>query len=254
MNFNKSYASNNDNDLFMRGPNQFLQGLNGIQTQNTQITNYKMQEESSANISNDTNVLANYNVIPNPGLKFNFINKPHKVIIYQSAGVLNTEYTFNLNQNFKDVVNIKLIKGIIVTDHVEVKIEDTGDNIEDTGDNIGGSHPLFYILKIKELNKNTGGLNESINENIDNSFCTLDTYDYIEKNNNKNDDIYMNLYDTHKDEVFFDPPLNNLSKLTYNILPERNDLIDSSSENSSEVNYRLKLEFIIETKDKIRKY
>lgn len=241
MNFNKSYASNNDNDLFMRGPNQFLQGLNGIQTQNTQITNYKMQEESSANISNDTNVLANYNVIPNPGLKFNFINKPHKVIIYQHQGVSNTEYTFNLNQNFKDVVNIKLIKGIIVTDHVEIK-------------DIGGSHPLFYILKIKELNKNTGGLNESINENIDNSFCTLDTYDYIEKNNNKNDDIYMNLYDTHKDEVFFDPPLNNLSKLTYNILPERNDLIDSSEENISEVNYRLKLEFIIETKDKIRKY
>lgn len=251
MNFNKSYASNNDNNLFMRGPNPFLQGLNGIQTQNTQITNHKMQEESSANISNDTNVLANYNVIPNPGLKFNFINKPHKVIIYQPGGSSNTEYTFNLNQNFKDVVNIKLIKGIIVTDHVEIK---------DTEDNIGGRHPLFYILKIKELNKNTGGLNEAFNENIDNSFCTLDTYNYIEKNNNKNDDIYMNLYDTHKDEVFFDPPLNNLSKLTYNILPERNDLVvDSSLEEEAitevdNIKYRLKLEFIIETKDKIRKY
>lgn len=248
MNFNKSYASNNDNNLFMRGPNPFLQGLKGIQTQNTQITNHKMQEESSANISNDKNVLANYNVIPNPGLKFNFINKPHKVIIYKHDGVSNTEFTFNLNQKFKDVVNIKLIKGIIVTNHVEVP------------DGFGGRHPLFYILKIKELNKNTGGLNEALNENIDNSFCTLDTYDYIEKNNNKNDDIYMNLYDTHKDEVFFDPPLNNLSKLTCNILPERDDfVVDSSAEPAdqvdvSEVNYRLKLEFIIETKDKIRKY
>ena len=242
MNFNKSYATPvNDKQMFVRGPNPNLQGFNGIQTLNTQISNQISNIYPSSEISNDKEVLSHYNVIPNPGLKFNFIHKPHKLILFKHVETAdNGSFNFNLNETFKDVVNVKLMKALMVTN--DVTIED-----------VAGSHPLFYTLSITELNKNFS--DNLITHKINNCFCTLDPQNFIEKNNNIMDDLYQNTFATHEDQVFFDPPLNSLSKLTCQMFREdKNNIEDATTPTAAVIPFRIKLEFIIETKDKIRSY
>ena len=241
MNFNKSYATPvNDNQMFIRGPNPNLQGFNGVQTLNTQISNQISNIYPSSEISNDKEVLSHYNVIPNPSLKFNFIHKPHKLILYKNVDSSNAgEFSFNLNETLKDVVYVKMMKAVMVTD----KVKFDSDNL------LPGEHPLFYTLTIDELNKNYS--DNLTTHKLNNSFCVLDVYDFIEKSNH-NDDIYTNEWNIHRDDVHFDPPLNSLSKLTCKMFCEdKNNILDNDN---NIIPFRIKLEFIVYTKDKTRNY
>jgi hypothetical protein len=240
MSFN-NFSKSNDNQLYMRGINPYLQGMSGMQTLNTRIMNQQINSQPSAKISDDKEILSHYNVIPNPGLKFNFIHKPHKLILFKHVETAdNGSFNFNLNETFKDVVNIKLMKALMVTSHVEIE-------------DVAGNHPLFYTLSITELNKNFS--DNLTTHKINNCFCTLDPQNFIEKSHSKMDDLYQNTFATHEDQVFFDPPLNSLSKLTCQIFREdKNNIKDATSPTPAVIPFRIKLEFIIETKDKIRSY
>ena len=129
------------------------------------------------------------------------------------------------------------MKALMVTSHVEIET-------------VAGNHPLFYTLSITELNKNFS--DNLTTHKINNCFCTLDPQNYIEKSTSKMDDLYQNTFTTHEDQVFFDPPLNSLSKLTCQMFREdKNNIKDATP---AVIPFRIKLEFIIETKDKIRSY
>jgi hypothetical protein len=239
MSFN-NFSKNNDNQLYMRGINPYLQGMSGMQTLNTRIMNQQINSQPSAKISDDKEILSHYNVIPNPGLKFNFIHKPHKLILFKHVETAdNGSFNFNLNETFKDVVNIKLMKALMVTSHVEIE-------------DVAGNHPLFYTLSITELNKNFS--DNLTTHKINNCFCTLDPQNFIEKSHSKMDDLYQNTFSTHEDQVFFDPPLNSLSKLTCQMFREDKNNIEDAAGSPAAIPFRIKLEFIIETKDKIRSY
>jgi hypothetical protein len=239
MSFN-NFSKNNDNQLYMRGINPYLQGMSGMQTLNTRIMNQQINYQPSNKISDDKEILSHYNVIPNPGLKFNFIHKPHKLILFKHVETGdNGLFNFNLNETFKDVVNVKLMKALMVTSHVEIE-------------DVAGSHPLFYTLSITELNKNFS--DNLTTHKINNCFCTLDPQNYIEKSTSKMDDLYQNTFATHEDQVFFDPPLNSLSKLTCQMFREDKNNIKDAAQSPAVIPFRIKLEFIIETKDKIRSY
>jgi hypothetical protein len=239
MSFN-NFSKSNDNQLYMRGINPYLQGMSGMQTLNTRIMNQQINSQPSAKISDDKEILSHYNVIPNPGLKFNFIHKPHKLILFKNVETDdNGLFNFNLNETFKDVVNVKLMKALMVTSHVVIE-------------DVAGNHPLFYTLSITELNKNYS--DNLTTHKINNCFCTLDPQNFIEKSNSKMDDLYQNTFATHEDQVFFDPPLNSLSKLTCQMFREDKNNIKDAAVSPVVIPFRIKLEFIIETKDKIRSY
>lgn len=173
------------------------------------------------------NNLHKYNVIPNDGLKYTYINKPHKVVVPLNSVSDNTTFQIDLNETFKDVVSVKLLNGIFIG---ELQHNNTAIQI------------LYITVFIDELKKNYGP------DNIfDTSFATLD-YDSSHNidNNNSNHihNIYKNSFDKHQDIRYFDPPLNSLSKLTVKL----------QGYGTTFGNKMGKLELLIETKDKLRVY
>lgn len=178
------------------------------------------------NLQNESN-LQNYNVIPRPVLQHSIINRPYKVIVPISNPVESTKFKIDLNETFKDVISVKLLNGIFIG---QINNNTTNEQI------------LYVTIFIDELKKNYGP-----NGSFDTSFATLD-YDFsanIDNNaNNHLHNIYKNNFDTHQDIKYFDPPLNSLSTLNITI-----------KENIEEFeNTKGKLEFLIETKDKLRVY
>ena len=60
------------------------------------------------------NNLHKYNVIPNDGLKYTYINKPHKVVVPLDGVADSTTFQIELYETFKDVVSVKLLNGIFI--------------------------------------------------------------------------------------------------------------------------------------------
>ena len=173
------------------------------------------------------NNLHKYNVIPNDGLKYTYINKPHKVVVPLDSVSDSTKFEIDLNETFKDVVSVKLLNGIFIG---ELHHNNTAIQI------------LYITVFIDELKKNYGP------DNIfDTSFATLDydsSYNIDNNNSNHIHNIYKNSFDKHQDIRYFDPPLNSLSKLTVKIQGNLGEFSTNSG----------KLELLIETKDKLRVY
>lgn len=173
------------------------------------------------------NNLHKYNVIPNDGLKYTYINKPHKVVVPLNSVSDNTTFQIDLNETFKDVVSVKLLNGIFAG-----RIVHGAPNIE----------ILYITVFIDELKKNHGPDNL-----FDTSFATLDFADQVNinfDNSNHAHDIYKNTFDIHQDIKYFDPPLNSLSKLTVTLQGFGTTLSATMG----------KLELLIETKEKLRVY
>lgn len=225
---NSNFVSANDNNLFRRGINNNLMGMNTqFSNMNTNVNNNDLLTEKT---------FQKYDVIPNPGLKSSYINKPYKLVLYKNVTSNNdSEKVFMLNETLKDVVSVKLLNCIVKTS-------------DSTISNVNNSLPYtFLLLKIDELKKNKSTTNGG--EFID-SFACVDLDDFVHK-------IYKN-NGIYEDIKYFDPPLNSLSKLTYSLYGDGITQIQGVSSigdtNEDQGDFIIKLELLVETKEKLRVY
>jgi len=222
---NSNFVNANDNNLFRRGINNNLMGMNTqFSNMNTNVNNNNLLTEKT---------FQKYDVIPNPGLKSSYINKPYKLVLFKNVTSNDdSEKVFMLNETLKDVVSVKLLNCIVKT----------SDNTVSTT-----SMPYtFLLLKIDELKKNKSTTNGG--EFID-SFACVD----IDDSNYK---IYKN-NGIYEDIKYFDPPLNSLSKLTYSLYGDGITRIQGNSTGSDDTadgDFIIKLELLVETKEKLRVY
>ena len=213
MNTYNNFVRANDPNLYQRGFNQNLNGMN------TQFQNSNMMH---SNTPNQNDVFQKYNVIPNSGHQHTLINKKNRVIC-----VVNNKGTFKLNNIFKDVSKVQLLSAL--------KLDTSGNTAGVGGIDASGG---FYSLHINEFSGRGkyGDVSGAAIKTLD-SFATLDI---------NSDSNYLNQYNTNRDEVTFDPPLNGLDSLTFSLYDRYGNPEDSLR--------NIKYEFIIETVSKIRNY
>jgi len=222
---NNNFVSTQDKQLYKRGVNPNLKGMNTQFGKNFGI--------NSNVIDNNTETYKKYNVIPDKGLKSSIINKPHKLVVSFDQGDVSSSMI--LNEPFRDVVSVKLLNAIFI----ESGPADATSSL---------TIPTFITLSINELNNvystsTPGGLS------LLNSFATLEydkTYDRDVTGNTHKVNIYKTNFGNSQDIRYFDPPLNSLSQLNIS-------LYDDNSTTASGT-YKCKLEFIVETKEKLRVY
>ena len=213
MNTYNNFVRANDPNLYQRGFNQNLNGMN------TQFQNSNMMH---SNAPNQNEAFQKYNVIPNKGPQYTLINKKNRIIC-----VVNNKGTLKLNNIFKDVSKVQLLSAL--------KLDTSGNTAGVGGIDASGG---FYSLHINEFSGRGkyGDVSGAAIKTLD-SFATLD----INSDNN-----YLNKYNTNRDEVTFDPPLNGLDSLTFSLYDRYGNPEDSLR--------NIKYEFIIETVSKIRNY
>lgn len=220
MNLGQNYASSNDPNLYRRNVNQNLVGMNTQFMNNSINGNRILQDKNEYG-----NAMVENNVLPHPGLKSTLINKPYKLVLYKNFGTESNTHTFTLNETLKDVVSVKLLKAQIIG------TKTTLDDIE------------FFVLHIDELKKNYG--DNGTTDKLKDSFAIIDL-DKVSDNGTANN-FYENTYACNEDIKYFDPPLNALSKLNCSLYSDNATTINGKA-------LQLKLEFLIETKEKLRVY
>ena len=225
---NNSFVMANDKNLYQRGANQNLRGLNTQFGEHFGINNKIVDD--------DKDTYKKYDVIPGGQLKSTFINKPHKLVVsFDNTHVANP---IILNEAFRDVVSVKLLNGIFI----EAAPSEKSDPFLIT------EVPTFITLSITELN-NIYSSNDSNNALL-NSFATLEYDKTVDRDLSDGDDrvnIFKNKFGINGDIKYFDPPLNSLDKLNISLFDNR------ASGTPVEV-FQCKLEFIVETKEKLRVY
>jgi|TARA_B110000259_G_scaffold39965_2_gene45652 hypothetical protein len=155
----------------------------------------------------------------------NIKNKPINISLFNN---ITGTHTFNLSEPIKDVVKVSLVNAYAYANMNSSNWEDK----------------YAIILHIDELQKNFG--DNSSNNKLNNSFAILDNFKKITTNIDRL--LFKNEYKYNQDITYFDPPINSINKLTCSIY---------DSENATSVStlpIQLKLEFIIETKEKMRVY
>ena len=223
---NNSFVMANDKNLYQRGANQNLRGLNTQFGEHFGINNKIVDD--------DKDTYKKYDVIPGGQLKSTFINKPHKLVIFFSE-TDNDSQTITLNEAFRDVVSVKLLNGIFIED----------------APNENTTPPFFITLSINELN-NIYSSNDSDNALL-NSFATLEYDKTVDRDLSDGDDrvnIFKNKFGINGDIKYFDPPLNSLSQLNITSFEDKTDTARKTSNGA----YNCKLEFMVETKEKLRVY
>lgn len=221
----RNFVPVRDNNLYQRGPNPNLRGLN------TQFGDHFGIKNKI--INNNKETFKKYDVIPDKGLVPKIINKPHKLVVSFDEGDVATPII--LNEPFRDVVSVKLLNGIFI---------ESGPADTTTALTI----PIFITLSINELN-NIYSTSTPSGTSLLNSFATLEydkTFDRDISGNTHKVNIYKNKFGINQDIRYFDPPLNSLSQLNIS-------LFDDESATPAGT-YKCKLEFIVETKDKLRVY
>ena len=242
-----NFISVDDKMLYQRGPNPSLRGMK------TQFEN----DFSISNkiINNDNEVYKKYNVIPNAGLSYDIVNRPFKLIVHLDQATVGADGvgTIILNEPFKDIVSVKLLNGIFM--------EAAPADGSDTGVASYGA-PLFITLSISELNNIYG---TSSGGSLLNSFATLDydkTYDRDTRSTHPvlgsstakgRVNIYKNNYGVNRDIRYFDPPLHLLSQLNISLFDD-NGTTKLFDDVVSGDTFKCNLEFLIETKEKMRLY
>ena len=154
-------------------------------------------------------------------------NKPHHLSVFKNITGTNT---FTLNEPLKDVIKITLLNAYAYG------------NV----DSSNWQDKYVVILHIDELQKNYG--DNSSNNKLNNSFAILDNFKRITTDTGTTQILFRNEYRYSQDIKYFDPPLNALSKLTCKIYDSENATAVST------IPLQLKLEFLVETKDKMRIY
>ena len=227
---NSNFVNVNDNNLYRMGVNPNLMGMNTqFSNMNTNVNNNNLLTEQT---------FQKYDVIPNPGLKSSYINKPYKLVLFKNVTSNNaSEKVFILNESLKDVVSVKLLNCLVQT-------SDATSNFS------------FLLLKIDELKKNKSTTDGG---KFNDSFACID-YDLSISSIG---DIYKN-NGTYEDIKYFDPPLNSLSKLTYSLYGDGDTQIQGDPAGDTDNNeddddtdagdFIIKLELLVETKEKLRVY
>ena len=221
----RNFVPVRDNNLYQRGPNPNLRGLN------TQFGDHFGIKNKI--IDNNKETFKKYDVIPDKGLVPKIINKPHKLVVSFNDG--HVADPIILNEPFKDVVSVKLLNGIFI----ESGPPDTTTPL---------TIPIFITLSINELN-NIYSTSTPSGNSLLNSFAILEydkTFDRDISGNTHKVNIYKNKFGINQDIRYFDPPLNSLSQLNISLFDD-----ESSTPAGT---YKCKLEFIVETKDKLRVY
>lgn len=237
-NLNKNFVTVGDKVLYQRGANPNLRGMN------TQFgTNFGISKKL---IDTNRETYKKYDVIPDKGLKSNIINKPHKLVLRFLSGASGTSpINITLNEPFRDVVSVKLLSGFMTKDTYSSAASPPLNNSTSVN---------FITISINELNNN---YSSSTGDALLNSFATLDYDKTVTRDDNPNDtsadpnrhDIFKNNFGTHQDIRYFDPPLNSLTQLNIRVFTNNSGEITNSSGA-----FACKLEFIVETKDKLRVY
>lgn len=222
MNLGQNYASSNDPNLYRRNVNQNLVGMHTQFMNNSISGNRILQDKNEYG-----NAMVENNVLPHPGLKSTLINRPYKLVLYKDINQTTDSQVFTLNESLKDVVSVKLVNCLINTKET---------NASD-----------FLVLKINEIKKN---ISTSGSNNFNDSFAIIDID--IDQTSSK---IYKN-NGTYEDIKYFDPPLNSLNKLTFSVYNNGGaDKLDGSSvADNPDKTFTIKLELIVETKEKLRVY
>jgi hypothetical protein len=210
---NSNFINTNDPNLYQRGVNRNLRGMN------TQFTNMDSNMDTNNLLTEQT--FQKYDIIPKSKLESRYINNPYKLVLYKSvAGTAITSIVFELNEPLKDVVSVKLVNCLSL-------ITATQPN-----------YP-FLLLNIDELSKNKSSTS---NIEFNGSFATIDyDSDLDSKNMYKNNGIY-------NDIKYFDPPLNSLNRLTCSLFG------NGATATALTTNFDIKLELLVETKEKLRVY
>ena len=235
-NLNKNFVTVGDKVLYQRGPNPNLRGMN------TQFgTNFGISKKL---IDTNRETYKKYDVIPDKGLVPKIINKPHKLVLRFLSGTTRTSpINITLNEPFRDVVSVKLLSGFMTKDT-------TADGTTLTNQ----TSVNFITISIDELNNN---YSSSTGDALLNSFATLDYDKTVTRDDTPADgnaepnrhDIFKNNFGTHQDIRYFDPPLNSLTQLNIRVFTNNSGEITNSSGA-----FACKLEFLVETKDKLRVY
>jgi len=210
---NSNFINTNDPNLYQRGVNRNLRGMN------TQFTNIDTNMDTNNLLTEQT--FQKYDIIPKSKLESRYINNPYKLVLYKSvAGTAITSIVFELNEPLKDVVSVKLVNCLsLITSTVP-------------------NYP-FLLLNIDELSKNKSSTS---NIEFNGSFATIDyDSDLDSKNMYKNNGIY-------NDIKYFDPPLNSLNRLTCSLFG------NGATATALTTNFDIKLELLVETKEKLRVY
>ena len=184
---------------------------------NTQFKNVSLFETNRNLLTSET--LDKYNIIENKGLKSELINRPYKLVVSHDF-TQDGEHRFELNKPLKDVVSVKLQKAFI------------------SGTTTDLSGIDYFILHIDEFSKNYG---DNTNNNFASSFAVLDNHMVA---NSKN--LYKNVFNENGDIEYFDPPKNVLARLNVKLYKDDGNLNDK--------NLKLRLELLIETKEKLKVY
>ena len=199
--------------------------------------------------NNDTDLLK-YNVLPKEDEQEEYINNQELVTLY--ADITGT-HTFTLNETIKDVVSVKLLSAYGSGSYTSTPWSDV----------------FFAIIHIDQLKKNDSGYYKKSSTNIvtpygtgadtqdndnnnlnklDNSFCVLENYNAMETSVSHKRNFYKNEFKDNQDIKYFDPPLNQLSKLDITIY----DNVYTAS--ASTEPFQLKLNLLVETIKKIKVY
>tara|TARA_B110000259_G_scaffold179839_1_gene219811 strand:- start:5538 stop:6170 length:633 start_codon:yes stop_codon:yes gene_type:complete len=209
---NSNFINTNDPNLYQRGVNRNLRGMN------TQFTNMDSNMDTNNLLTEQT--FQKYDIIPKSKLETRYINNPYKLVLYKSvpASPAITSIVFELNEPLKDVVSVKLVNCLsLIT-------------------SAAPNYP-FLLLNIDELSKNKSSTS---NIEFNGSFATIDyDSDLNSKNMYKNNGIY-------NDIKYFDPPLNSLNRLTC--------FLFGNGATALTTNFDIKLELLVETKEKLRVY
>ena len=106
----RNFVPVRDNNLYQRGPNPNLRGLN------TQFGDHFGIKNKI--INNNKETFKKYDVIPDKGLVPKIINKPHKLVLRFLSGTTSGTSPINitLNEPFRDVVSVKLLSGFMTKD------------------------------------------------------------------------------------------------------------------------------------------
>lgn len=235
----RNFVPVRDNNLYQRGPNPNLRGLN------TQFGDHFGIKNKI--IENNKETFKKYDVIPDKGLVPKIINKPHKLVLRFLSGTTSGTSPINitLNEPFRDVVSVKLLSGFMTKDTYSSGASESLNNSTSVN---------FITISINELNNN---YSSSTGDALLNSFATLDYDKTVTRDDNPNDssadpnrqDIFKNNFGTHQDIRYFDPPLNSLTQLNIRVFTNNSDEITNTTGA-----FACKLEFIVETKDKLRVY
>jgi hypothetical protein len=225
---NNNYIKVGDKLLYQRGANPNLRGMNTQFGNNFGINNKILD--------NNKETFKKYDIIPDKGLKSSIINKPHKFVV--SFDNSHVGSSMILNEPFRDVVSVKLLNAI----YMEAGPSDANnDGVESY------AAPLFVTLSINELN-NVYSTSTPAGGSLLDSFTTLDYDKTFDRDLNSTSGVgRVNIYKSkYQDIRYFDPPLNSLNQLNISIYDD-----ETSTPSAT---FKCKLDFLVETKEKLRVY